>query len=78
MSTAELKVKLIKEISESDDEQLLKDVYRLIELEKDDPLPYKLSDEQLSAVKEAQKQIKAGKFLTDDEANKEIGEWLEK
>jgi len=78
MSTAELKVRLIKEISDSDDEQLLKDVYHLIELEKDDLLPYKLSEEQMSAVNEAQEQIKAGKFLTDDEANKEIDEWLEK
>jgi hypothetical protein len=78
MSTAELKVKLIKEITDSDNEELLKDVFRLIELEKDDPLVYKLSEEQLSAVNEAQEQIKAGKFLADDEANKEIDEWLEK
>ena len=39
---------------------------------------YKLSEEQKKAVNEARQQIKNGQFLTDDEANKDIDEWLSK
>ena len=78
MSTAELKVRLIKEITDSDNEELLKDVYRLLEIENDDSQPYLLNDEQLLIVAEAQAEVKAGKFLTDEEANREIDEWLGK
>jgi predicted transcriptional regulator len=40
-------------------------------------LIYPLTDKQLAAIEEAVEQIKAGKFLTDEEARKEIDEWLE-
>ena len=39
---------------------------------------YKLTDDQRKAIHEARQQIKNGQFLTDEQANKEIDEWLNK
>jgi hypothetical protein len=78
MSTAELKIKLIKEITDSDNEDLLKDVYRLLEIENDDALPYIFTEEQSNMVNESLDEVKAGKLLSDEEANKRTDEWLEK
>ncbi len=78
MSTVELRKRLIDKIQKTDNENLLEEAYRLLELETEDIEIYKLSDEQRKAVNEAKQQIKSGKYLTDDQANKEIDEWLNK
>ena len=76
MSPSELKVKLINEITESNNEELLLEVYRLMEIESGDATPYELSDIQMTVVRESQADVNAGKYLTGDAANKEIDEWL--
>lgn len=76
MSAIELKKRLIDKIQSTDDENLLEEVYRLLELETEDIEVYKLSDEQSKKVIEAKQQIKTGQFLTNDQADKEIDEWL--
>jgi hypothetical protein len=76
MSTAELKVKLINEITGSNNEELLLEVYRLMEIENGETTPYPLTEIQISEVREAQAKVKTGKYQTGDEANKEIDEWL--
>jgi hypothetical protein len=78
MSSAELKKRLIDKIQKTDNENLLEEAFRLLQLESEDIEIYKLSDEQKSAVNEAREQIKRGEFLTDDEADKDIDEWLGK
>ncbi|MDE3182350.1 MAG: hypothetical protein KGM16_02925 [Bacteroidota bacterium] len=78
MSTLELKKNLIEKISKIENEDLLNEVNRLIEIETSDIEVYKFSDEQKAAIAEAQIQIKNGEFLTDEEATKEINEWLKK
>ncbi|MEX2230579.1 MAG: hypothetical protein WD824_00355 [Cyclobacteriaceae bacterium] len=78
MSSAELKKRLIDKIQKTDNENLLEEAFRLLQLESEDIEIYKLSDEQKSAVNEAREQIKRGEFLTDDEANKDVDEWLNK
>ena len=55
---------------------LLEEAFRLLRLETEDVEVYKLSEDQKNAVNEARQQIKNGQFLTDDEANKDINEWL--
>jgi len=77
MSTVELKKTLIGKITNSEDENLLLEVYRLLELENIDSTVYPLSDDQISVVRESQAQVKRGNFLSDHDANKEIEEWLE-
>jgi len=78
MSTKELRKKLIEKIEKTESNELLSEAYRLLELETDDIEIYTLSEEQKGAVEEARQQIRNGKFLTDDEANREIDEWLGK
>jgi hypothetical protein len=72
MLTAELKQKLIDRITETKDENLLLEIYRLMDIENDETMPYPLSDEQISVVRESQEQVKSGKFLTQKEADKEL------
>jgi hypothetical protein len=76
MSTTELKKRLIDKIQKTDNENLLEEAYRLLELETQDIEVYKLTDDQRKAINEARQQIKNGEFLTDEQANKEIDEWL--
>ena len=78
MSTPELKKRLIDKIRRTKDPAILEEAYRLLEIETEDLGIYNLTDDQKSAIEEAQKQIKEGKFLTDDQADKDIDEWLKK
>ncbi len=76
MSGIELKEKLINSINKTDNEELLHEVYRLLEIENEDIEVYKLSDEQRKAISISQQQIKNGEFVTNQEADNEIEEWL--
>jgi len=78
MSTIELKKKLMEKVDTIESDDLLKEAYRLLEMETEDIEIYKLGSEQMIAIKEAQNQFKNGMFLTDEEADKEINEWLKK
>lgn len=76
MSNAELKKRLIDKIQKTDNQDLLEEAFKLLQLASEDIEVYKLSDEQKSAVNEAREQIKRGEFLTDAQVNKDVGEWL--
>lgn len=78
MMTIELRKKLIDKIQETKDDRILEEAYRLFELEAEDIEVYKLNDDQKKAISEARQQIKNGQFLTEENANKEIDEWLKK
>lgn len=76
MSSAELRNRLIEKIRKTQDEKILEEVYRLLELDNADLEIFKLNENQKKAISEAREQIKSGEFLTEEEANKEIDEWL--
>jgi hypothetical protein len=78
MTVKELKKKLIRKIDQSEDSELLEEMYRLIANEESDSSIYELSEEQIRAVEEGQLQYKNGQFLTDKQADKDIEEWLDK
>jgi predicted transcriptional regulator len=78
MNKIKLKEKLIKEIQSIEDENILNEVYRLLEIESAELDVYKLDEEQVSAVNEAREQISNGQFLTHEQAKKKIEEWLNK
>ena len=78
MSTIELRKRLIDKIQKTENEDLLAEAYRLLELETGDIEMYKLNDDQRKAINEARQQINGGQFLTDEQSNKEIDEWLSK
>jgi hypothetical protein len=54
----------------------LEEFYRFLNLENEIQEAYKLNKEQKSAVAEARKQIKNEDYLTNEQANQEIDQWL--
>ncbi len=78
MTAKELKKRLIHKIDRSENNELLEEMYRLIANEEADISVYELSEEQIKAVEEGQLQYKNGEFLTEDQADKDIDEWLGK
>jgi hypothetical protein len=78
MTVTELKQRLIGKIKQTENNELLVEMYRLILIDETDNGTYVLSDEQLKAVQEGQLQYLNGQFLTEDQADKDIEEWLGK
>ncbi len=76
MTTVELKKKLIKRIFTIEDDSIFQEMSRLIGIDNDEDEIYHLSDEQLKAVEEAEQQYLRGEYVTNEEAEKEIEEWL--
>ena len=76
MSTiSDIRKKLTGRINQTNRLELLEEMLQLIENEEDNSV-YELTDEQQSAVAEALEQYEKGEYLTDEEADKEIGKWL--
>ena len=78
MSTIELRKLLIEKIQLTDDDKLLEEASRLLEIDIEEPDVYILNDKQKEAIEEGRKQIINGEYLTDEESNNEIDEWLSK
>ena len=73
MSVNDLKRALVGKIAETNDEELLKVVYRLLDNAQE---VYQFSPEQLSIVEEARAQYRRGEYITDEELQKELSKWL--
>ena len=78
MSTIELRKLLIEKIKLTDDDKLLEEASRLLEVGIEESDVYILNDKQKEAIEQGRKQISKGEYLTDEESNKEIDEWLSK
>lgn len=78
MSTIELRKLLIEKIKLTDDDKLLEEASRLLEVEIEESDVYILNDKQKEAIEQGKKQISKGEYLTDEESNREIDEWLSK
>ncbi len=78
MKTMKIKKKLIEEINSSNNEDLLEELYYYLNQENKVQELYKLNKEQNSAIEEARDQIKKRDYLTDEQADQEIKEWLNK
>ena len=78
MSTIELQNLLIEKIKLTDDDKLLEEASRLLEVEIEESDVYILNDKQKEAIEQGRKQISKGEYLTDEESNREIDEWLSK
>jgi hypothetical protein len=77
MSTTSLKEKLIDKIRQTADEALLEEISNLIELQEPDSI-YVLNSDQKKAIEEAKEQISKGDFISNEEADNHIDEWLKK
>lgn len=78
MTTKELKHQLIERVNKLNDEDILMDLIRLIDIESIDNDIYALSDNHKLAIENAIGQIKNGEYLTNEQSNKETVEWLNK
>jgi len=79
MSTAELKEKLITQINDTDNDELLSEISTMLYVEsKSVNGVYQMSATEREAVEDGLNQIKNGQWITDEEANRQVEEWLRK
>jgi hypothetical protein len=79
MSTIELREMLLEKISAIEDDELLHEIAHLIDFEpKITNGVYIMSPGEIEAVNEGLEQLKNGQWVSHEEANREIDEWLEK
>ena len=78
MTTLEIKNRLIKRIKSTENQDILQEIYRLLDFDQDDLEPLQLTKEQRIAVSKGQQDINKGKQLTDRIANSQIDRWLKK
>ncbi|WP_037316613.1 hypothetical protein [Salegentibacter sp. Hel_I_6] len=76
MNTVEIRKKLIEEINLSENRNLLEELYSYLNQENKSQETYKLSNVQNSAIAEAREQIIKGDYLTNEQADKVVDEWL--
>lgn len=77
MPVQSLKEKLISKLKEIDDRAILEEVSNLFELQEPETV-YQVIPQQQKAIDKAREQIKNKETLSDNEADKEIDEWLNK
>jgi len=79
MTVIEMKEKLIAQINSIDDESVLDNISRNIELELEwNNGVYNMSSEENEAVNEGLEQFKNGQWITNEESNRNVEEWLKK
>lgn len=78
MTKLELKNTLIGKINDTKDENILIEVYKLLNTDFEDQEIYQLSKSHVIAINTAIEQIKNGEFIYNVQADKEIDEWLNK
>ena len=78
MSSKEMKKKLIDKIQSTDDDKILEEVYRILEVSTQEVEIIMLSDHQKNQIEKGLRDVEEERLLTNDEANIEIDEWLKK
>lgn len=78
MSTTELRRRLIEKIQATNNESILKEIYRMLELSSGEEDNVVLSAEQKAKIEGGLKDIEDGRYLANDQANKEIEKWLKR
>lgn len=78
MTINDLKHKLITKIHQTNDNGLLEEMYRLLNVDESEFDILELTHEQKSAIETAQEQYRKGLYLSQEQADNEIDEWLGK
>jgi hypothetical protein len=76
MTVVELKEKLLKKIADTDDQSTLERVNWIMDVDFEAGEVYKLSEEEKAAIEEGRNQIRNGQWISHEDLEKEIGEWL--
>ncbi len=77
MKTIEIKNNIRNKINQINDKSFLEAINNLIESKAEEKV-YILSDEQLLMINEGGKEIEEGKFITNEDLDLEIKQWLAK
>ena len=78
MSTKEIKQSIVDKIQEVEDDNLLEEVYRILEIGQLEQKMFSLSEVQMKEIDFRLNEMDNGIFLTNEEAEKELDEWLKK
>ncbi len=78
MSTQELKKQVVERLKTFDDEVILDEIYRLLQISTNDNVIYSFTEPQMNILNERDSRIEKGIYLTEEEADKEAEEWLKK
>jgi hypothetical protein len=78
MSITELKLQIISKITAIEDELILEEIYKLVELESKMDSFYRLTDDERKAVEIGLKDIKENRVYSSEAADNMIKEWLRK
>jgi len=77
MKITDLKHQLINGIKQSQNDLLLEEMFRVLTNGEADTDLLKLSHDQQQAVEEAREEYRQGKYLSEEQADKDIDEWLD-
>lgn len=78
MITEEMRKLLIDKINSTNDENVLEEIYRILEAGDIEVEMVILSEDQKALIDEGLKNLEEGEVLSNEEANRQIEEWLRK
>ena len=78
MTAIELKEKIIAQISSTNDEELLGHISKVIDIELHANDIHIMSPAEIEAVNDGLAQLENGQWITNEESNKRVDEWLKK
>ena len=78
MSTGEMRQQLIEKIKTIEDDNILEEVYRILEVGTTEIEQIVLSEAQKKLIDEGLADIEKGNYLSNEDANNEIEKWLKK
>jgi hypothetical protein len=78
MTSMELKNKVINKIRQINDDEILKDIYKLLDDSVEESETMSLSKNHRKAIEKAKVQIENGDYLTNEQSNNAISQWLNK
>lgn len=78
MSATELKIQIIEKVTAINDEFILAEIYRLVNIEADMESIYRLSEEEKMAIELGLKDLHEGRVYTSEQADNLMKEWLRK
>lgn len=78
MSATELKLQIINKIKTIEDELILEEIFKLVDIESQMDSVYRLTDDERKAINVGLKDLQEGRVHSSEEANNIIKEWLNK
>ena len=78
MSATELKLQIISKITAIEDELILKEIFKLVDIESQMDSVYRLTDEERKAINLGLKDVEVGRVYSSEAADNMIKEWLRK